>query len=220
VKAYPKLMLRAVRGSMSRFLAIFAIAALGVGFLAGLLAATPDMKDTMEDHYDRWGLMDLRILSTVGLGEADLQALREFPGVERAVGGKNADVVILTESEARLAVTLHALQGQDAAFSGLELVSGRWPENPGECLAETYSGGISHPFELGELVTVPEGYGNPEDLLNGQQFTVVGPVASPYYASMDREATSVGSGVGAGMPKVAVPHCASASVPLTGTAPT
>ena len=33
--------LRSVRGSFSRFLAIFLIVALGAGFLAGLLATTP-----------------------------------------------------------------------------------------------------------------------------------------------------------------------------------
>ena len=40
-------MIRSVFGSLSRFGSIFAIAALGVGILAGLLASTPDMKDTM-----------------------------------------------------------------------------------------------------------------------------------------------------------------------------
>ena len=43
-RTYRKVILREVRFSLSRFLAIFAIVALGVGFLAGLLAATPDMR--------------------------------------------------------------------------------------------------------------------------------------------------------------------------------
>jgi len=195
VKAYPKLVLRAVRGSLSRFLAIFAIAALGVGFLAGLLAATPDMKDTMEARYDETGLMDLRVLSTVGLSEQDLTALAAFPGVERVVGGKNADLVVQAGDDARIAVTFHALHGQEAAFSRLELVEGRWPENPGECLVERTDGGPSHSFAPGSRVTVLSSNENWEDTLARREYTVVGTVSSPYYMSIDRESTSVGSGM-------------------------
>ena len=42
--SYSKMTLREFHHSFSRFLAIFAIIALGVGFLAGLLATTPDMR--------------------------------------------------------------------------------------------------------------------------------------------------------------------------------
>ena len=42
---------RSIRGSFSRFLAIFLIVALGAGFLAGLLATTPDMRHTVSELY-------------------------------------------------------------------------------------------------------------------------------------------------------------------------
>ena len=195
MKAYPKVIIRSVFGSLSRFGSIFAIAALGVGILAGLLASTPDMKDTMEAHYDQMGLMDLRILSTVGLAEEDLTALREFPGIAGVRGGKNADMVVQAGDDARIAVTIHALHGQEAAFSGLELISGRWPENPGECLVEAAEGGVNHNFALGSTVTVLADNENWEDTLARREYTVVGTVGSPYYMSMDRETTSVGAGI-------------------------
>ena len=47
-RSYQKNILRTFKGSRSRFVAIFAIVALGVGFLAGLLSTTPDMEDSME----------------------------------------------------------------------------------------------------------------------------------------------------------------------------
>ena len=40
--------MRSVGSSMSRFLAIFAIVALGAGFLSGLMAATPDMRQSAD----------------------------------------------------------------------------------------------------------------------------------------------------------------------------
>ena len=66
-RSYSKMILREFRHSFSRFLAIFAIIALGVGFLAGLLATTPDMRYSMDQYYRQTNLMDLRIVSTMGL---------------------------------------------------------------------------------------------------------------------------------------------------------
>ena len=43
-RTYWKSILRTVRASLSRFVAIFAIVALGVGFLSGLLASPVDMR--------------------------------------------------------------------------------------------------------------------------------------------------------------------------------
>ena len=50
-KSFFKECLRSIRGSFSRFLAIFLIVALGAGFLAGLLAATPDMRHPVSELY-------------------------------------------------------------------------------------------------------------------------------------------------------------------------
>ena len=62
-KNYVKSILREVRGSFSRFLAIFAIVALGAGFLAGLLATTPDMRHSVDQFYRDTNMMDLRVAS-------------------------------------------------------------------------------------------------------------------------------------------------------------
>ena len=61
-----KTILRSIKSSLGRFAAIFAISALGVGFLAGLLAATPDMADSGSRYFDQNCLADLRLLSKIG----------------------------------------------------------------------------------------------------------------------------------------------------------
>ena len=43
-RAYIKNILRTIRSTLSRFLAIFAIVGLGVGVLAGLMASPDDMR--------------------------------------------------------------------------------------------------------------------------------------------------------------------------------
>ena len=60
---------REVRNTRSRFLSLLVLSALAVCFLAGLRATAPDMKETGDLYFDQQRLMDLHILSTLGLTE-------------------------------------------------------------------------------------------------------------------------------------------------------
>ena len=51
-KTYQKNIRRTLSSSLGRFFAIFSIVALGVGFLAGLVSTTPDMRDSVEQYLD------------------------------------------------------------------------------------------------------------------------------------------------------------------------
>lgn len=46
-------MLRTMKGTFSRFIAIAAIVALGVGLLSGLMAMPIDMRTTIDEYFDR-----------------------------------------------------------------------------------------------------------------------------------------------------------------------
>ncbi len=94
--SYRKNILRTVKSSLSRFLAIFAIVALGVGFLAGLLAAPGDMRLSADSYYDDTAMYDLRVVSTLGLTEQDLELVRQTEGVESVLPVYDEDLVLLT----------------------------------------------------------------------------------------------------------------------------
>jgi len=64
-KTYIKTIIREIKESFGRFTAIFAIVALGVGFLAGLLATTPDMKASVDRYYDKNNMADIFINATM-----------------------------------------------------------------------------------------------------------------------------------------------------------
>ena len=66
-RSYRKNTLRTFKNTISRFAAVFAIVALGVGFLAGLNATPIDMKESMERYMDDGNFYDLRVVSTLGL---------------------------------------------------------------------------------------------------------------------------------------------------------
>ena len=73
--AFTKDIFRSIKGSLGRFVAIAAIVALGTGFYAGLRMTGPDMKAAADAYFDGTALMDLRVVSTLGLEEEDLEAL-------------------------------------------------------------------------------------------------------------------------------------------------
>ena len=137
-RTYRKNILRTFKGSKSRFIAIFAIVALGVGFLAGLLSTTPDMEDSMEEYLDAGNLFDLRVVSTLGLTDEDVQALQQVDGVDKVQGGQSADLLV-AEGGSELVCRIHSLPADPEDpdnINRLTLVDGRWPESPDECVVE------------------------------------------------------------------------------------
>ncbi|MFR3999055.1 MAG: ABC transporter permease, partial [Paratractidigestivibacter faecalis] len=79
--------LRTVRGSLKRFVALATICALGVTMICGLKVACIDLRASADRFFDPQDLFDLRVQSTLGLTEDDVSALAAIDGVEAAEGG-------------------------------------------------------------------------------------------------------------------------------------
>ena len=85
--AFSKGILRTMRGSLKRFVALATITALGVTMLVGLRAACTDLRNSADAFFDEQDLFDVRVQSTLGLTDEDVEALAALPGVEAAEGG-------------------------------------------------------------------------------------------------------------------------------------
>lgn len=195
-QAYIKTIVRAIRGSAGRFLAIFSIVALGVGFLAGLTATTPDMRYSMGVYYSDTRFMDLRVVGNLGLCESDLAAIRNTKGIESAMGERSVDLQVVTDGGDTLVARLHGVQddfwgSDDPSFlNRMTLTAGRWPERPDEIVIEQESR-LGEGLTVGSTLTLLE---KSEDL-SLSRFTIVGTVTSGYYASqIQRGSTAVGNG--------------------------
>ena len=105
--AFNKDLARSVAHSLGRFLAIAGIVALGTGFYAGLRMTAPDMKLSADLFYDGTKLMDVRVLSTLGLTDDDLEALRATDGVESVMGAYETDA--MAHHQGRAACRAHPL---------------------------------------------------------------------------------------------------------------
>lgn len=58
---------REIKNTYKRFISILLMAFLGVGFFAGIKAASPDMVDTIDDFYRKQNVFDIQVISTLGL---------------------------------------------------------------------------------------------------------------------------------------------------------
>jgi len=180
-KTYAKNILRSVKGTFSRFIAIFAITALGVGFLAGLLSTTPDMRGTIDKYYDDHDMMDIYMKSTWGFDAADIAAVEAAEGIGTVMPHYVTDVLAAVGEDAEGNTTTARLYGLplDALTLGkMELVEGRMPASADEILAEKGNGMFAS-LPLGTVITLqPSEDAELSDTYSETRLTVVGIVTN------------------------------------------
>ncbi len=182
---------REIAHTRSRFFSLMILSALAVCFLAGLRATAPDMKISADAYLDQQRLMDVHVLSTLGLTEDDAAALAAQPGVEALEAAYTVDAILpLTENDYIVKVLSFT---RDPGLNAPALVEGRMPENDGECLVEPrllQETGLA----LGDVISLDTGTGTYEDVLTRSQFTIVGTADSPLYVGVERGSSSLGTG--------------------------
>ena len=201
--------LRSITHSLGRFLAIAAIVALGTGFYAGLRMTAPDMKLAADEYFDGTSLMDIRVLSTLGLTDDDIAALRHVEGVEAVMPARETDVMASIDGEqyatrvhslpdaARTSDTsdgVHARSDDPDYLNRPLLVRGSWPQKTGECVL---SANLveNDAIAVGDTLTITEGVQDVDQTLVTRTYTVTGFVNAPYYAtSSSMGETTLGSG--------------------------
>lgn len=175
-----------IRKSPGRFLSIFLIVALGVAFFSGIRASEPSMRITGDAYFDDSQLMDIKGVSNLGITEADIRAIEEVDGVEKAEGSYSSDFLCNTEDKQYV---FHVMALQDD-MNQMEVTEGRLPEKTGECLMDADMG-----YQVGDEIQLTSGNEDPlEDTLKTDTYTVVGLGSSPCYISFGRGSTTIGSG--------------------------
>lgn len=179
-----------IRRTFNRFISIFLIVALGVAFYSGIQASAPDMEASGDAYFDNYGLMDLKVVGTLGLTDDDVESLSALESIEKAEGAYMTDVLYGTAESQQV---LH-VESLTEEFQSLQVLEGSLPENPGECfLDESFA--LSQGIQVGDEITISEDVENEEDgVLKNHTYTVSGIGASPVYISFNRGNTTLGSG--------------------------
>lgn len=208
--AFNKELTRSITRSLGRFLAIAIIVALGTGFYAGLRMTAPDMNLAADQYYDSTELYDIRVLSTYGLTDDDINTLKGVEGVEAVMPAYETDVVARLDGE-QYVMRIHSLNVSAAqasetvdsakAVSDDEsyinrplLISGAWPEKEGECVISS-DAVMATPVEIGDTIEITEGTQDIDETLPTKTYTITGFVRSSYYTSSSTlGTTSLGAG--------------------------
>lgn len=208
--AFRKEVLRSITHSWGRFLAIAVMAALGCGFYAGLRMTGPDMRLAGDEYYDATELCDLRVVSSLGMSDEQVDMLRDVEGVSGVMPAYEADAISQLAGT-QYTLRYHSLDADAAKASscsdGLRvesddadyvnrpiLVEGSWPESDDECLLSADNVWTS-PVHIGDTVELLEGTQDLDGVFTTRSFTVTGFVRSSYYTcTTNTGATSLGSG--------------------------
>ena len=185
--------IKEIKNTYKRFISILLMAFLGVGFFAGLRAASPDMVDTFDQFYEDNQVYDIQIISTLGLTDDDIKELERVGEVEKVAGSFEKDGII--DIDNKEIVTKLITIGE---INKPILINGDIPQNDNECLVE--EGFLkSNNKQIGDTVDIEiedttDVYGNKKTYLKNSKMKIVGTVQSPIYISRDRGTSKLGTG--------------------------
>lgn len=160
------------------FLSIMIISMLGVAVLTGIYAGCRDTFLAANRFYEQQGLHDVEVVSTMGLTDDDVDALRGVDGVDDAVGVHIERVTIDGEGGHRLNATLR--EPADGAKDAIDVPyvrEGRLPDAPSEvAVTEQFAHDTHH--RIGDTIDVTAASGG-DERDGTHALTIVGIVTDP-----------------------------------------
>ncbi len=181
---------RSIRRSLTRYIAIVSIIALGAGLFVGLLSTKTDMMVTAQSYMDSQNMFDLRLLNTYGWTDQELEEIRQIDGIADAEGTVIMDVIGSVGEDEKESV--YQLYNIPDSINKVYLLGGRMPRSTDECLVDA---NMASEDILGKTFYISENNEQSTlDSLNKQAFTVVGIVSTPLFMDLTRGATTLGNG--------------------------
>ena len=149
VMAFIKDMVRMWLHAWKRFISIALISLLGVAVLTGIYAGCRDAFLATDRFFDTQGLHDIQVLSTAGLTDDDIAALRKVSGVAKVQGERSQTVTVDLNGKKTVTMQEIGTNGIDQPY----LQSGRMPEKSGE-IAVTRKFIKDSGYKKGDHITV------------------------------------------------------------------
>lgn len=184
-----KLTKREIRSSLGRYLAIFAIIALGAGLFVGLRLSRPDFLETYNNYTNKTNFYDFRLVSTLGLTDEDLSEVKKLDGVKLAEGAVGADFLFNTDDEDNLIMMAQSIPEN---VNQIKLKAGRMPEKANECLADP---DMYSKDDIGSTIKLSKDNSEQTfDTFAYDEYTIVGLAYSVLYINMERGSSTLGNG--------------------------
>ncbi|AMC94119.1 hypothetical protein AOC36_08995 [Erysipelothrix larvae] len=166
-----------IKKSLGRYLSILTIVVVGVAFMAGLQASSDNIEKTAETYVTDYNLMDIKIVSTLGLTADDVTQLQKLDGIQSVTPTYSVDVFNNDQ-----VIRVFALEND---VNQVRLIEGRLPESFSEVVAD------ANTYQVGDVITITS---DVQDTLSQTSFTVVGTVQSVLFLSNDYGSATIGDG--------------------------
>lgn len=158
-------------------MSLFIIVMVGVGSFMGIQESAPDIASALNKYNGIHRLMDLQIVSTMGLTDDDVNALKALKNIKAVIPSYSIDVLSHNKTI--------RVQPVEKSVNTIELINGHMPKSDNECIADCQK------YKIGDKVIID---GNVSNELKNTEFHVVGTVRSPLYFSYDYGKTIIGDG--------------------------
>ena len=107
------------------------------------------MRISGDAYFDEKNLMDIKVISTMGLTKDDLHAIEGLSDVAKAEGGFSQDMLLNIDDNQKV---LHVMS-IPKSMNELTVSEGRMPEKEGECLVDIdFLEGTS--YRIGDTITL------------------------------------------------------------------
>ena len=180
---------RTIKKTFPRFLSLIVMSLLGVMVFVGLLATSPDMLHTIDNYYDDKNVYDIKLLSSMGLIEDDINILKNIKNIKEVEGIYSTDVLLSSDNN-EYVVSISSIPSK---INLIELVEGKIPTQDNEIVIEENFIKKTK-YKIGDTIQI-----NSENL-KLTEFKIVGTIISPLYfnqtnLSQTRGTSSLGTGV-------------------------
>ena len=162
-----------------RFISILVIVLLGVGFFAGIRAVAPDMKNTLDDYYEKTNMYDIYIASNYGIREETIDELKKDYDIEAVY---NFDAITTKKEDYATKIISY---DKDNKINIPKSVKSKMPEAAYEVQIDN---AYRNEIKIGDKLTVDS------EIIKNKTITVTGYVESPLYISTERDSTNLLSG--------------------------
>ena len=175
--------LRKIGSSYKRFLSLFFLSLLGVGFFVGIKSAAPDMKITLDKYLDSVNYYDIEVISSLGMTYEDILKIKEFDEVSEIEGIKSFDFVY-NSNDIERNVRVTSLGNINKVI----LLDGRLPLNNDEIVVDKKFFNDAN-LSFGDYIFIDN------SSLRNKNLKVVGVIESPlFFAHEYMGTTNVGNG--------------------------
>ena len=185
--------LKEISKTRRRFISILIMAFLGVGFYAGLTASSPDMLDSLDSYTDNNKMYDINVISTLGLTDDDVNAIKQIGGIDEVYGLQTKDALSQINEKENVCKIIEYNQNINCPT----IVAGKMPENSNECLLDkryTITEDVND--LIGKKINIKNTDTNEDNtpIITQKELTIVGIADTPIYISSERGNTSIGNG--------------------------